>query len=92
VCGVWAALTVYLSLSLFYLVHGGRRTRQIGTTKGTGKFQNTCFIKCQCLKLATDMCRACEGGDVLILEEAAYCDEGFFYVRSIFMKFNIYFS
>jgi len=25
----------------------------------------------------------CLSGDVLILEEAAYCDEGFFYVRSL---------
>ena len=76
------------SVCLFFFGTRRARTRQIGTTKGTGKFKNTCFIKCQCLKLATDMCRACEGGDVLILEEAAYCDEGFFYVRSIFIKFN----
>jgi len=28
----------------------------------------------------------CVGGDVLILEEAAYCDEGFFYVRHSFIS------
>jgi len=67
-----------------------RGVAQIGTTKGTGKLQNTCFIQCQCNKLQTDVCSACEGGDVLILEEAAYCDEGFFYVRNI--QYLLFFS